>query len=319
MNLTAREGRLEDLARCQALHETHLIPNAQVCWRVLPEMWRSLLSNGRMQLFLVENRAKPRGSRVVSFNASLFVTDEFCRRARSTLPPYLCAQVARRYRAGKLPVLNREQVAQANARDGLSVIMCFAGWEHDGLSREQVLAVQEKQAEAFRLAHRGYHVKEFLADPIGPEALQWMRDAGARLRRDYSGYFQKHRMPESSQRPWLVGLTKEEALTNPGSYLSVFFAYTPPRFHFNRSEQMLLQHALTGETCEKSAASLFISPWTVKKRWHAIYQRVASADPELLSPPVASGARAASRGVERRRHLLQYLRQHPEELRPLSR
>jgi hypothetical protein len=85
------------------------------------------------------------------------------------------------------------------------------------------------------------------------------------------------------------------------------------------SEQMLLQHALMGETSDELAASLFISPWTVKKRWHAIYERVADVDRELLLPPVANSPDATSRGGERRRHLLYYLRQHLEELRPFSR
>jgi hypothetical protein len=71
-----------------------------------------------------------------------------------------------------------------------------------------------------------------------------------------------------------------------------------------------------GETCEKLATSLSLSPWTVKKRWAVIYERVTDVDSELLPPPIACGARASSRGAERRRHLLNYLRQHLEELRP---
>jgi len=73
-----------------------------------------------------------------------------------------------------------------------------------------------------------------------------------------------------------------------------------------------------GETCEQLAASLDLSTWTVKKRWHAIYDRVSDVDSQLLPPATACGARAASRGSERRRHLLNYLRQHLEELRPYA-
>jgi hypothetical protein len=89
-----------------------------------------------------------------------------------------------------------------------------------------------------------------------------------------------------------------------------------PRFQFSRSQRVLLQHALMGETCENLATSLSISPWTVKKCWHAIYDRVTDVDGELLPPPIAYGAHASSRGTERRRHLLNYLRQHLEEIRP---
>ena len=148
-----------------------------------------------------------------------------------------------------------------------------------------------------------------------------MLEAGARLRRDYSGYFHRHRLstPDSSQRPRLLGLTEEEAFTRCGCQISSLFAHSSPRFHFNHSEQELLRHALMGKTCEELAGSLFISPWTVKKRWHAIYERVADVDPELLGAPVANGLHATTRGAEHRRHLLHYLRQHPEELRPFGR
>ena len=127
-----------------------------------------------MQLCLVANRAKLVGSRTVSFSAVLFVTDEFCVEARSKLPPYLGFELTRQYLSGELAVLNREQVARANAGAGLNAIVCFEGWAHDGLSSEQVLAVRARQGEALRLGLSGYRVKEFLAYPLGEEALQWM-------------------------------------------------------------------------------------------------------------------------------------------------
>jgi DNA-binding CsgD family transcriptional regulator len=317
INLMAREGHAEDLRACRALHHASRLPYDEASWRALPEMWQVLLANGAMQLFLVEDRTRPPGSRIVSFGATIFATDEFCSAAESTLPPYLGVQIARYYLSRAAPVLQRENVARANAREGLNVVMCFEGWELNGLSREQVLAVREKQSEGFHLTHAGYRIKGVFADPIDDEELHWMLDAGARVRRDYSSYFQEHRVPTRDlPRPWLVGLTKEEAWANPGSYLSSLFIHTPPRFHFNHSEQVLLRHALMGETSDELAASLSISPWTVKKRWQAIYERVGDVDRELLLPPVAHGPNITARGAERRRRLLHYLRQHPEELRP---
>jgi DNA-binding CsgD family transcriptional regulator len=320
ISLMARKGSAQDLASCYALHESLRLPYPQTSRRILPEMWDDLLFNGAMQLFLVEDRARPAGSRVVSFGATVFVTDEVCSEARSMLPPYLAVELTRRYLSHHLPVLNRQQVARANARDGLNVMMCFEGWTKNGFSREQFLAIREKQREAFSLALRGYRIKEFLTESIGKETSQWMLDAGARLRRDYSSYFRRHHLPEPepSRRPCLLGLTREEALKHPGANISGLFIYAAPRFHFNRSQRLLLQHALMGETCEKLAASLSISPWTVKKRWRAIYDRVADIDGELLSQPIAYGPRASLRGAERRRHLLNYLRQHLEELRPYN-
>jgi DNA-binding CsgD family transcriptional regulator len=321
INLIARNGSAQDLAVCYALHELCPLPYPETSRRALLGILRALLVSGAMKLFLVEDRAKPVCSRVVSFNAIVFVTDKFCSEARSTLPPYVSVQLTRQYLSRQSPVLNREQIARANADSGLNVLMCFEGWTQDGISPEQILAVREKQTEASQLGLRGYRIKEFLAAPIGPFALQWMLDAGARLRCDYSYYFQTnhlHVLKPSQRRPYLVGLTKEEAFAHPGSYLASLFVYTEPRFHFSRSQRTLLDHALMGETCGALATSLSLSPWTVKKRWRAIYDRVADVDKDLLPPSIAYGAHASSRGAERRRHLLNYLRQHVEELRPFQ-
>jgi hypothetical protein len=316
----ARVGFPADAASCYALHRSLGLPYSDPLLRALPAMWRILLLEGPMKLSLVEDRARPRGSRIVSFNAILFVTDEFCSQARSALPPYLGIELTRRFLSNQLPALNHEQIARANAGGGLNAIMCFEGLARDGLSPRQALVLREKQSEMLHLTLRGYRMKEFLVEKIGEENLQWMLDAGARLRLDYSSYFRKSglRKPESSQRPWLVGLTKEEALAHPGSNIAGLFIYTPPRFYFNRSQRMLLQYALMGETCETLATSLFLSPSTVKKRWRAIYDRVADVDEELLPPSIAYGAHVSSRGAERRRQLLNYLRQHLEELRPFE-
>ena len=203
----ARKGSAQDLANCYMLHKSLGLPYPETSRRILPEMWSGFLSNGTMQLFLVEDRAKPAGSRTVSFSATVFVTDEFCAQARLTLPPYLGIELARRYGSRQLPVLNRKQVAWANASDGLNVMMCFEGWAQHEFSPEEFLVVREKQKEALHLTLRGYRIKEFLTDPIGNETSQWMLDAGARLRRDYSNYFRGHHIPEPEpwQRPCLPG------------------------------------------------------------------------------------------------------------------
>jgi DNA-binding CsgD family transcriptional regulator len=320
INLIARKADLRDLASCLALHESLELPYAETSRKILPNLWQESLLNGTMQIFLVENRAGAAGSRVVSFNAFIFVTDEFCSEVRSTLHSYLNVELARRYCLRRLPVLNREQIARANADAGLNVMVCFEGWAHDGLSPEQVFLARAKQSDALRFGLSGYRIKEFLAYPVGEGALRWMLNAGARIRRPYSNCFQNRTSfrPAFSQRPCLVGLTKKEALAHPGSSVADLFIYTPPRFLFSRSQRILLLHALRGETCETLAASLSVSPWTVKKRWHAIYERVADVDSELLPLPIADGPASSSRGTERRRHLLNYLRQHLEELRPFK-
>jgi hypothetical protein len=317
--LMARVGNSRDIAACCALLEQFRFVYDDAVWRSLPRVFSSLLKLGAMQLCLVEDRGIAGAPTIIAFCASIFVPDAFCSEARTTLPPYLGLQVARRFEENKLPALDRKQIAFANSKTGVSVITCFCGTEYGCLHTERVFAVREKMAEAFRLAHQGYNLKEILCGPIGEETLRWALDAGFRLRRDYSDFYYAANLqpPEAAESPWLVGLTKDEALADYGSRASGLFVFTAPRFRFNFCEQAVLRRSLGGETDEEMASHLSISQWTVKKRWQSIYERVAKIDIELLPSTVRELA-LQTRGMERRRHLLAYLRQHPEELRPLS-
>ena len=102
-----------------------------------------------------------------------------------------------------------------------------------------------------------------------------------------------------------------------GSWVGALFDYHPPMLGFNRSEQRLLSCALPGATDEQLAEMLGISLPAVKKMWVSIYRRVEDRLPELISDPLRSDIPASGRGKEKRRRLLAYLREHPEELRPV--
>jgi DNA-binding CsgD family transcriptional regulator len=316
-SLIARVGDPRHMAACFELLEQSRFIYGDAVWRALPEMFRTLLKIGAMQLCLVEDKGASRRQTIVAFCASIFVADAFCREVLTELPPYLGLQVALRFQKNTLPVLDHGQIVSANSKAGVSVMTCYCGTQCDSLVSEHVFAVREKMAEAFRLAHQGYKLREVMCAPIGEETLRWALDAGFRLRRDYSEYYHAANpgLPEAAQRPWLVGLTKEEALADYGSRASGLFVFTAPRFHFNSSEQAILRRSLAGDTDEEMASNLAVSPWTVKKRWQSVYQRVANVDRELL-PPADKEMGTKSRGVERRRHLVAYLRQHLEELRP---
>jgi DNA-binding CsgD family transcriptional regulator len=321
MRLMAREGDPRDLPTWHELHRSKQVPYSENQWPVLLEMWRTLLESGRLLLFLAEDRNRPAASRVLSCCAAIFVTDAFCAEIKRTSSPFVELELVRRYHVQQLPVLNQRQIAEANGGEGLNVMLCFEGSREATLSSAQKLALREKQRDALQLALRGFHLKELLGNPVGEESFQRWRDSGARSRKPSTRSDPRGSTPRGPPFPSarVVGLTRAEAEAHSGSYLSGLFVYDRPRFHFSRAEQRLLQHALVGETSEESAEELGLSAWTVKKRWQSIYDRVRAADAELLPPAIAHGTHSQSRGTERRRRLLNYLRQHPEELRPLGR
>ena len=118
INLMARKGTAQDLANCYILNKSLGLPYAQAGTGILLEMWRTLLSTGAMQLFLVEDRTRLVSSRVVAFRATVFITDEFCTEAQSMRRPYLAAELAKR-KGQKVP--SKTPAAKAPAGKGKSV------------------------------------------------------------------------------------------------------------------------------------------------------------------------------------------------------
>ena len=120
-------------------------------------------------------------------------------------------------------------------------------------------------------------------------------------------------------KPHIVGLTREMALGRLGSWVGSLFLYEPPLFGFNVSEQRLLLSALAGGTDEQLSDDLGISLSAVKKTWRSIYDRVAACLPELIPGNSQPDGEASRRGKDKKQRLISYLREHPQELRPVSR
>jgi len=89
--------------------------------------------------------------------------------------------------------------------------------------------------------------------------------------------------------------------------------YEPPRVGFASSQQKLLMTALRGGTDEDLAQELEISLSGIKKAWQTIYAKA-----EKSGIQIPDSHESAARGKERKRNLLDYMRAHPEELRPVD-
>jgi hypothetical protein len=76
--------------------------------------------------------------------------------------------------------------------------------------------------------------------------------------------------------------------------------------------------ALEGGTDEELAKDLGISLSAVKKAWRTLYHRIAVNRPALIPGDSARKRWTGTRGKEKKQRLIAYLREHPEELRPVS-
>jgi DNA-binding NarL/FixJ family response regulator len=92
----------------------------------------------------------------------------------------------------------------------------------------------------------------------------------------------------------------------------------PPVLGLSASLQTVAIHALQGDTDRAIAARLGISADAVKQAWRGILKAVSTHMPDLCKDTTGATAEGATpvRGAEHRRVVIEYLRQHMEELRP---
>lgn len=280
---------------------------------IVAHEWRVLLKNPATISFVVEDGERPPERRLIGCGQLAFVTDRFVQWARSAPAPRVNVQATHPLPDGSWPLLTLSEVARANAGGGLNGL--FTRW-----GRADPLLGPADQREVGRFMHdasvtltRGYQFKELLIQAYGEAVHEQALRAGFLDRDRYDGFC--HGLPSRPHDlPFLMGVTREEAARMEGCVMSHFFIFRPPRFGFTaRQQKMLRQYLLRPDFSNETLAdTLGVSISAVQNWWQDIYGRVSKADPDLLPPTDADKAR----GPEKRRRLLQYLREHPEELRP---
>lgn len=314
IDLVARAMERHDFGSCLHLLQDGLGYPEDVLG-LLARFWERLLEDEALTTTVIEARDPEGWPLVAGFGASVFVTDDWMEQASHGDEPYLTARTVKQEIEGRSPILRPAQVAEANTR-GLNVLILHYA-ETPGLAAPTRPALRYRMFQALIESHRGYRIEAVLQefwDEIDPE---FVTHGWGRLLTNYAGYFHSRGepVPPEGKGPLLVGITRSEVEANPGAIAAPLFVHVPPRIGFTPAEQRLLRAALSGQTDIELTESLGLSISTVKSRWRNVYQRVAHQTPELLSdlPSMPSGA---GRGKEKRRRLLDYLRRHPEELRP---
>ena len=283
---------------------------------VVEREWPILLRNPTTISLIAEDRERALGRQMVGIAQAVFVTAAFAQMARSGWSPWLNAHAARPLPDGSWPLLSPAGVRAANSGDGL--IAHITRWSlAPGLDPDDAMQLYNQLYRAFATLWRGYKIKEIFIEPSG-EAIHWEAlRTGFHVLNDYTAFYNGN-APPPDQRPCLMSVTRDQALLDIGSSVSHAFAYTPPRFFFSELQQQVLRWALAGAEDEEIASLLERTIWTVHKRWQNIYDRVEEVSPDLLPETGDRKQGTGKRGTEKRRVLLRYLQEHPEELRPVD-
>jgi hypothetical protein len=254
---------------------------------------------------------------------SMFVTDDFVREMKTPPLRWIGPELMKRILGGDSPVLSGRQFREANSRGGLNLLV-WEGCIRQGF--ETNIEIPRFIMSGFIEVHSGFLLKEVINSQLeGVERLLWTFQTGGLLWNPVSGIYEKssNEDPEKIIRnPHVLGTSRNAELNNQESWNATWvgslFDYHPPRCGFRPSEQRMLLMALAGGTDDELSEELGVSIPTVKKTWLSIYRRVEQNLPELNPNHPNPKMEMTQRGKEKKRHLLIYLRKHPEELRPVS-
>jgi hypothetical protein len=94
------------------------------------------------------------------------------------------------------------------------------------------------------------------------------------------------------------------------------YNYREPALGLRQSDQLLLVAALKGATDSELASQLGVSVTAIKKRWLSVFAAFESVEPKLSGISASKAQDCTKRGLQKRHHVLSYVRAHPEELRP---
>ena len=181
-------------------------------------------------------------------------------------------------------------------------------WSDPRLEQLRKLAPQ-----AFVRAIGGYRLRaiyyEVFTDPIA----EYLQAGGYRLLHDFSAQAGTGFLG-SDCRPRLFRLTAADLPPGAMSMASQMFNPPAARLGLTYAEQRVVLRALDGASDRAIAEALGLSTETVRSNWRSIYLRMAHVLPDVDTPsPTADDA---SRGLEKRRVAIEYLRQNMHELRP---
>jgi hypothetical protein len=317
----SRAMRAQDVGECAKIVATHPVigPRYGKAIADLKPAWLRLLkSEGQVAAVLEEIE----GTRttICMVGVSVFVGDDFLRELKSPPLRWLGPELAKRILRGDSPLLSGKQVRDANSGEGMNLVVwegCIRpGFEHKGEIHRRLL-------DLFLDLHRGYIWKEVISQHMeSVERLEWTLQTGGRLWNAAAGRYvesMKKDPRDIINEPHYAGATREMERERPGTWVGALFDYHPPQMGLSPSEQRLATLALCGKTDDELAEELGASLSTVKNTWRSIFNRAASRLPEIFTTLAEEVLNATGRGKEKRRPLLAYLREHPEELRPVSR
>jgi hypothetical protein len=278
--------------------------DALVGAKAATEIWQHLARDPFFASVAIESSPAIHGHRLIAFGASVLVSSSFADAEIENPQPEINSRIIASIHAGRSVLSTRTQVAQANACEGVDVVVLNGTWRNDILGPAERRDVRTLLAKSFTDKHAGFRMRRVLQETVSEPEREFLQ--GSAVYRIIAAF--------SGQGRALHLMTRESATSLPASLGSILFSYEEPLLRLRESDQQLLLAALNGATDAELAAELGAALSAVKARWRSAMARVEEAMPGL----VQDTDNHEGRGAQKRHRVLAYLRNHPEELRPFD-
>lgn len=269
------------------------------------QSWEIIARNPFFASSALQSDPPIQGHSLVGFGASVMVSPAFADAEIANPRPDLNSRIIESVHSGASVLATRQQVALANARQGVDVVVLYSScWRYNILSTAENHEAQNLMASGFTGWHAGFRMRRILAETANPTASEFLRR---------SVVFQTRANFPAQERS-LYCMTHDSVQVVYGSLGNVLFSYREPLLRLRSADQELLFAALSGATDQELASQLGVTLSAVKARWRSTIARVGETMPSLVRE--AKGR--DGRGTQKRHVVLAYVRNHPEELRPFD-
>jgi len=302
-----------DLAECLTLLPPWLGFDAGLASSV-SRLWPRLIDEPSMITGAVEDLAQPQGQRIQAWGVTMILPQALAKKVGlgDRPDPFVTRRVYEALLDGSFAPMSDREIGEANARGELTMMILHFSLRNHDITNPTVQKVIAMANDTFRTFHDGYNlhaiyyetgaINDLVAEASGFDRLQYRDPQAVAV------------LPDA-QRPALYGLTRAKAITMiPGLPARNAFEHQPPLFGFSASQRRLLWLALFDESDDALMGPLDVSVHGLKKLWRGIYERIQDRMPEFFGADTSNDE--GRRGPEKRRQVLAYVRQRPEELRP---
>jgi hypothetical protein len=306
-NLAYRDATPPDFVECVRLLSSPWLCDA-ADHEALRAMWGEIVAT------------KSGLSSVATINASVahfafvvFVSDELADSYHRLEKPLIARRLLLDWRKGLCPFLRLNEIARHNASGGVNLVVPYYG--ADLKLPNTVLTTAN-----YELARRmflGWNVRTFTTENFRRgryDGRSWGSVLGYHIGTYSARALHAAEIPKDES-PCLWMATRDDADNVESTMLALLFSSLgSPRCAFTFREQEVLLLALEGTTDDGIAHAIGVSNSTAKRLFRSIYEKAEHA----LGQEVFTGMslEPGIRGAEIRRRLLNYVRQHPNELKP---